>query len=169
MNPTPTKHGNEPESQPNPTKDKPREDVRGTKAPIIIRVQPTCKTQEEAANEKAQRDKESTSNWRMLVGNATLAIIAFLQLIAFGQQARRSKQTIHKMDKIAKDQTGDRSPDDVALIRSNIRLWRGTGLSLNGSVFDDQHTLRLLAVDDDRLIDTFLRERGRRANQNTDD
>jgi hypothetical protein len=115
MNPTPTKHGNEPESQPNPTKDKPGEDVRGTKAPIVIRVQPTRKTQEEAANEKAQRDKESTSNWRMLVVNATLAIIAFLQLIVFGRQARRSKQTIHKTDKIAKDQTVDRSPDDVAL------------------------------------------------------
>jgi hypothetical protein len=56
------------------------------------------------------------------------------------------------------------------LIRSNIRLWRGTGLSLNGPVFDDQHALHLLAVDEDRLSDdAFLCERGRRANQNTDD
>jgi len=58
------------------------------------------------------------------------------------------------------------------LIRSDVGLRRRTGLALDGSIFDDQHALRLLAVDGDGLSDPFLwglREYGKRTSQQTDD
>src|ERR1041385_7598379 len=47
-------------------------------------------------------------------------------------------------------------PSTGGLIRCHVLLRGRTGLALNRSVFDNQHALRLLAIDDNRLWDPFL-------------
>lgn len=64
--PAPPRESNKPEDKPKPTDPKSAEDLRGTdKAPAVVRILPAPKTQQEAADEKAQRDDESAANWWM--------------------------------------------------------------------------------------------------------
>jgi hypothetical protein len=84
------------------TQQPPSYDQRGTEAsPLVIKPLPTPKTQEETAQEAKER-KEKSANDRNLVKftfylvfvTGMLAIIGFFQLIVFGLQARRLRQTV---------------------------------------------------------------------------
>jgi len=89
-------------------------DPRGTDAsPVVVKIQPTPKTDEETAKEKAQIDQqESTQRWTKGLGIAT-GILGLLQLIAIGFQvgiARRQNQIIEKQNAIM---TGQRDAADT--------------------------------------------------------
>ena len=62
-------------------------DPRGTnESPLVVKVQPTPKTDEETAKEKAQEDDEaSAKRWTKGLGVAT-GILGLLQLVAIGFQ-----------------------------------------------------------------------------------
>jgi hypothetical protein len=94
-------------------------DPRGTdQSPLVVRVQPTQKTQEEAAQEQTQRDDQSASNWSMANANRLLAAIGALQLLVFGAQAMMLKWTINKMDEIAEKQGKDMVTSIAESVRS---------------------------------------------------
>jgi hypothetical protein len=83
-------------------------DVRGTdQSPLTVRVLPTPKTQEEAAQERAERQDQSSANWRLVQLTGLLAAIGAVQTVVFAVQAHRLKQTIAKMQEIAAGQTAD--------------------------------------------------------------
>jgi hypothetical protein len=83
-------------------------DQRGTDdAPLIVRVVPAPKTEQEAAQDQAKRDDESAANWWMVRLTGIIAIIGLIQAFVFWVQAGRLKGTITKMDEIATGQTND--------------------------------------------------------------
>ena len=89
-------------------------DPRGTDAaPLIVKVQPTPKTDEEAAKEQAQvEQQESTQRWTRGLG-ITTGVLGLLQLIAIGFQvsiARRQNQIIERQNTIM---TGQREAADT--------------------------------------------------------
>jgi hypothetical protein len=90
------------QKQPAAPQQPPSYDQRGTESmPLVVKPLSTPKTQEEAAQDATER-KEKTSNDRNLVKftfylvfvTGILAIIGFFQLIVFGLQARRLRQTV---------------------------------------------------------------------------
>lgn len=86
----------------------PADDLRGTdKAPLVVRVLPTPKTQQETAQDEAQRSDESSANWWMVRLTGFIGIIGLIQAFVFWIQAGRLKATIDKMDEIAKSQAAD--------------------------------------------------------------
>jgi hypothetical protein len=104
---TPSPSANRPSSQrqPNATEKPPETDNRGSEdKPVIVKVLPTPKSQEEARQERQDREDKSAADWWMVRLTAILGFIGFLQLIAFSLQARRLGQTIEEM-KIATDAT----------------------------------------------------------------
>jgi len=87
----------------------------------MVQVLPTAKTPEEAAKEQRDEDHKTTEQrWTIGIGVATAAIL-LLQLFVFGRQATRLKQTIEKMDAIAKDQ----ATDMAAYIEQTTRFANG--------------------------------------------
>ena len=83
-------------------------DQRGSAtAPVIVKILPTPKTEKEARQEQSDRDDISSANWWMVRLTGAIGLIAFVQSIVFGLQARRLKQTIEKMEEIAGGQTTD--------------------------------------------------------------
>jgi hypothetical protein len=106
--PSPTKSGQHPQQQSAPSKQPPATDKRGTDdSPLLIKVLPAQKTQEEAAEEKAQKDREASTNRLTLIFTGIAAVIAMFQLIVFGYQALMLKRTINTMERISADQTKD--------------------------------------------------------------
>lgn len=98
----------QPNPQPNNPQRNPSASVRGTQeSPVYVNVLPSNKTQEESANEKRKDKDQSDANWWMVRLTGIAAAIALIQAIVFGVQARRLKQTIQKMDEIARAQTND--------------------------------------------------------------
>jgi hypothetical protein len=80
-------------------------DNRGSEdKPVIVKVLPTPKSQEEARQERQDREDKSAADRWMVRLTAILGFIGFLQLIAFSLQARRLHQTIDEM-KIATEAT----------------------------------------------------------------
>ena len=77
-------------------------DQRGTeKLPLVIKQVPTPKTNVEAAEEAKDREEKAANDrklveftGRLVLATAVLAIIGFFQLIVFGLQARRLRQTV---------------------------------------------------------------------------
>jgi hypothetical protein len=83
-------------------------DLRGTdSSPVAVKVLPTPKTKEETAQEQQTRQDQSDANWWMVKLTGVIGMIGLLQLWVFGRQARRLKETILKMEEIAKGQTDD--------------------------------------------------------------
>lgn len=80
------------------------------KAPLVVKLLPTAKTQEETDAE-AREHAEKSSNERKLVqlndylvkGTLALAAIGFLQLIVFGYQSFKLKQTVEAAEGQSKD------------------------------------------------------------------
>lgn len=83
-------------------------DLRGTdKQPLSVKILPIRKTDEEIAQETKDRADTSSANWSMVKLTGIIGLIGLLQLVVFGLQARRLRQTIDKMEEIAKGQTAD--------------------------------------------------------------
>jgi hypothetical protein len=98
----------QPQQKPADTGRPSQPDIRGTdQSPLTVRVLPTPRTDVEAAQIKSDREQEA------LVKSATIAlsVLTFLvglgQLVVYGIQAKRLRETIVKMDEIAKGQTAD--------------------------------------------------------------
>jgi hypothetical protein len=102
------REGNPPQQQTAPTHQVAPADQRGTETtPVVVKVLPPQKTQEEAAQEKAERQDQSAANWWLVRLTGLLAVIGAIQTVVFGVQAYRLKQTIVTMDQIASGQTAD--------------------------------------------------------------
>lgn len=77
---------------------------RGTEnSPLIVKVLPTPKTAEEAANDKQDRDEKTASDWWIIKLTGALALIGALQLLVFGYQALKLRQTVHSMNAQSED------------------------------------------------------------------
>lgn len=86
----------------NTTKKTATPDARGTEqSPIAIKVIPPSVTDKKSAADNKERDGKSESDWWLVRLTGVLAIIGFLQLIVFGQQARRLRQTVTTMEDTA--------------------------------------------------------------------
>jgi hypothetical protein len=97
-----------PERQSGGANTQPASDPRGTnESPLIVKVQPTPKTNEEAANEQAEEQSETASK-RLTERLAILTgIVGLLQLIGLGAQvliARRQNKIIDGQTAILKEQ-----------------------------------------------------------------
>jgi hypothetical protein len=75
--------------------------------PLIIKEVPAPKAQKEPAENTKEADSKTSTDWWMVWLTGILAFVASLQLIVFGLQARRLKQTIEAMKKIGADQSRD--------------------------------------------------------------
>lgn len=85
-----------------------RANERGTEqSPIVVKVLPTPKTDQETANDKAKGLDQSSADWWMVRLTGAIVFLGCIQTIVFGVQARRLKQTIDKMDEISTQQTND--------------------------------------------------------------
>lgn len=83
-------------------------DTRGTEqSPIVVRVLPSTKSQDQPYGGKARELDQSSVDWWMVRLTGAIAFISLVQTTVFGLQARRLKQTIQKMDAIASQQTQD--------------------------------------------------------------
>lgn len=76
-------------------------------SPLIIKEAPTPKAQKEPAENTKETDSKTSTDWWMVWLTGILAFVASLQLIVFGLQARRLRQTIETMKKIGADQSRD--------------------------------------------------------------
>jgi hypothetical protein len=86
----------------------PEADKRGTlDAPLIVKSIPSEKSQQETDDDARKKDeKRWNDRVAIFIGIAT-GIILFLQLIVFGWQARRLKQTIDTMKDLGSKQSDD--------------------------------------------------------------
>jgi hypothetical protein len=79
----------QPHQQPSDTQQPAAADQRGTAAsPIVVKVLPTAKTQEETAKEQAESDKQATAQWWNIAASVATVIILAVQLIIIGFQVR---------------------------------------------------------------------------------
>jgi hypothetical protein len=77
-------------------------DQRGTEqSPIVVKVLPTARSQEEADRDAKEQDERSANDGaivsvtqKLVYATIALAGIGLLQLIVFGMQARRLKETV---------------------------------------------------------------------------
>lgn len=98
-----------PENPPSHAAQGAQNDNRGTgEPPLAVKIIPSPKTDQEATDEKAEREDKNSADWwmvkltfgLMIVGIAQFSVFV-LQLIIFGLQAKRLKETIEKMDETA--------------------------------------------------------------------
>jgi hypothetical protein len=88
----------QPLTQPNHAQETPNHDKRGTEqSPIVIKVLPPFNEDEKTAAEKKERQDKTESDWWLVKLTGTLAAIGVLQLVVFGLQARRLRQTVDEM------------------------------------------------------------------------
>jgi hypothetical protein len=81
-----------------PTNDTTNDHQRGTEgAPLVVKVLPNQKTAEESANEEYDRKEKTSSDWWLIGLTGVLALVGGLQLVTFGIQAHRLKQTVDAM------------------------------------------------------------------------
>jgi hypothetical protein len=70
-------------------------DQRGTEQlPAVVKILPAPKTREEAEADSKERAEKSETDWWLIKLTGALAIVGALQLIVFGVQARRLRQTV---------------------------------------------------------------------------
>jgi hypothetical protein len=81
----------------------PKNEQRGSdQFPIVVKVIPPTINAEEASIEKQERKEKQESDWWLIKITAVLALIGALQLVVFGLQARRLRQTVEATKKAAK-------------------------------------------------------------------
>ncbi len=143
----------QPQRQARGAQQQPAPDPRGTdKAPLVVHVQPTPKTDAETAKEKAKEDRE-TSAYRWTIGLGFLTgIVGLLQLVAIGIQAKiasRQNTIITNQNAImtgqrdaADEQSGymrltlDETRDANITAREALYLLEGASLQLQEATFD---------------------------------
>jgi hypothetical protein len=70
-------------------------DQRGTQeSPLVVKVEPTVKTPEEAAQETQDRNQKLANDGNAVKLTGILAAIAFLQLLVYGYQAAKLRATV---------------------------------------------------------------------------
>jgi hypothetical protein len=120
---------------PQPSQNKPRSATdttdagqRGTEnSPLIVKILPAPKTPEESANDLYDRN-EKTSSDRWLIGlTGVLALVGGLQLITFGVQAHRLKQTVDAMQGQSTDMKlsiseSTRAANAMELVAAHLRV-----------------------------------------------
>jgi hypothetical protein len=79
----------------NPAQEAPKPNERGTEqSPLVIKVLPPLNEDEKAAAAEKERKDKSESDWSLVILTGVLAIIGVIQIIVFGLQARRLRQTV---------------------------------------------------------------------------
>jgi hypothetical protein len=103
--PRPTEIKQPPETKPGKT-DPPPEGQQhpALESPATIESIPAPQAQNEPANDAKKADAKSSADWWMVWLTGVLAFVAFLQLVVFGLQARRLKQTIDTMQSLGREQ-----------------------------------------------------------------
>lgn len=113
---------------------KPPADERGSEqSPVVVKVLPPVKTDEETANDKTKDLDQSSANWWMVRLTGAIVFIGGVQTIVFGLQARRLKQTITKMDEISSQQAKDVQASITEAIRVS-KAMEGIATSMAASV-----------------------------------
>ncbi len=70
-------------------------DKRGTQeSPVFVKVLPTPKTQEETEQESKDREQKTSNDRNLVYLTGVLAGVGFLQLVVFGYQAYKLRQTV---------------------------------------------------------------------------
>jgi hypothetical protein len=100
---------------------------RGTEqSPVVVKVIPPNKTQEEAQQEATDRQEKSTNDGNLVFFTKVLAIAAVFQLIVFGYQSFQLKETVKsageqstKLDRHIGE--ASRSADAMEVISEKIR------------------------------------------------
>jgi hypothetical protein len=123
----PSKHPGAADKQPN-------NDLRGTdSSPITVKVLPTPKSDAETTQEKQDRQDQSAANWWMVRLTGIIGLIGLVQTWVFYRQARRLKETILKMEEIAKGQTEDMKASIGEATRASTAM-EGISTSMASSV-----------------------------------
>jgi hypothetical protein len=106
--PTPTIKSGQPQQPAASRRKQSPADERGSEqSPVVVKVLPSVKTNEEVANDKAKDLDQSSANWWMVRLTGAVVFVGCVQTIVFWLQARRLKQTIETMDNISTQQTKD--------------------------------------------------------------
>lgn len=117
--------GNPPQKQTQAARDQAAANQRGTEqSPIVVKVLPTPKTNEETVQEQQNRQDQSSANWWMVKLTFAIGLITLVQLFVFGLQARRLRQTILKMEEIANSQGEDMKASIAQAVRSAAAMER---------------------------------------------
>jgi hypothetical protein len=124
----------EPNKHPNATNKQTNDDLRGTdNSPVVVKVLPTPKTNEETADIKQDRKDQTAVNWWMVKLTGAIVLIGIIQGLVFALQARRLRQTIIKMEEIAKGQTDDMKASIREATRASTAM-EGIATSMASSV-----------------------------------
>jgi len=128
--PKPTGKPTEEVGQAAATTEKAKPDERGTTkeplvvSPIVVRAYAQKDEQETAAERKEKSEKAIVDWWTIKIGLFTLFILV-AQTIAFALQARRLRQTIETMKRIADDQRSDVAAS-IAIARDSAEAAKKT-------------------------------------------
>ncbi|HLK47280.1 MAG TPA: hypothetical protein VKT49_04045 [Bryobacteraceae bacterium] len=76
-----------------------------------------------------ENQDQSPSNWWMVKLTGLIALIYLAQLVVFGLQARRLKQTVEKMDEIARGQSADIQASITQATRAAVAM-EGVAISM---------------------------------------
>lgn len=94
--------------KPNGGEQQPHTDQRGTEqSPVFVKITPSEVLQDKPESATAKEDDKASADWWMVKLTGVLAFIGFFQLIVFGWQAHRLKQTIDTMERLGKKQSED--------------------------------------------------------------
>src|SRR5205823_4581452 len=81
--------------KPQPTQQISQADQRGTEdAPVIVKIASAPKTDEEVAQNKKDRENKTANDRNLVDLTAVLALVGFLQLLVFGYQAYKLRETV---------------------------------------------------------------------------
>lgn len=93
--PTPGVANKPPQQQTTPSQKQPNADQRGTEqSPLVVKMLPTMKTKEETDQQTQDRETKSSSDRWTVRFTGALTLIAFLQLLVYGYQAKKLRETV---------------------------------------------------------------------------
>jgi Sec-independent protein translocase protein TatA len=100
--PAPTKAGGVRQQDSRASSQATNSDQRGTEqSPLVIKLLPTERTKQESEEDAQDRHEKASSDWWIVCLTGVLALVAFLQLLVFGYQAKKLRETVES----AKDQS----------------------------------------------------------------
>ena len=106
--PTPSTKRDQPKQPTANVQNESHPNERGTEqSPVFANIFATTQTKQKATDDKTNDFDKSPADWWMVRLTGAIVLLGCVQTIVFWVQARRLKQTIEKMDKIARDQTKD--------------------------------------------------------------
>jgi hypothetical protein len=93
--PTPSKVGKPEQQQASPCQQASCTDLRGTaQSPLIVKGLPAEKTKQETADAAADRDNKAANDRHVIYMTGALTLISFLQLLVYGYQAKKLRETV---------------------------------------------------------------------------